>query len=72
MMGQFDVFANIIPGIDDAGCMAGASRLPNDAGLVYKVLGTETQPVKAEVLAFWDLVRREVVGVPAPAPRPWG
>jgi len=88
VMGEFDVVANVIlvtppghaakifertiPGTDDAGCMAGASRLPNDAGLVYKVLGTETQPVKAKVRAFWDLVRREVTGVPAPAPRPWG
>lgn len=56
----------------DAGCVAGASRLPNDAGLVYKVLGMETEPVKAKVSAFWDLVRREVAGAPAPASRPWG
>jgi urease accessory protein len=53
------------------GCMAGASRLPNDAGLVYKVLGTRTQPVQAKVRAFWDAVRREVAGVPAPASRLW-
>jgi urease accessory protein len=53
------------------GCMAGASRLPNDAGLAYKVLGTETRQVKAEIRAFWDLVRLEVPGVPAPALRPW-
>lgn len=87
-MGNYDVLANVIlitppehaakileqvaAGSDDDGCMAGASRLPNDAGLVYKVLGTETQPVKAKVRAFWDLVRREVTGAPAPAPRPWG
>ena len=33
----------------DAGadCVAGASGLPNDAGLVYKLLGMETEPVKA-------------------------
>jgi urease accessory protein len=57
----------------DAGamCMAGASYLPNDAGLIYKVIGTETEPVKAKVRAFWDLVRREVAGAPAPATRPW-
>jgi urease accessory protein len=87
VMGKFDVFANVIlvtpvwhatkiyeqivPGAD-AGCMAGASRLPHDAGLVYKVLGMETEPVKAKLHGFWDLVRREVAGVPAPAPRPWG
>lgn len=57
---------------DDAGCMAGVSRLPNDAGLVCKVLGMETEPVKAKVRAFWDLVRREVTGAPAPASRTWG
>ena len=28
-------------------CAAGASRLPNDAGLIYKVLGMETEPVRA-------------------------
>ena len=56
----------------DGGCMAGASHLPNDAGLVYKVLGMETEPVKAKVRAFWDLVREEVTGAPAPASRPWG
>jgi urease accessory protein len=87
VMGEFDVFANvvvvtpahratkiyeqIIPGAD-GGCLAGASRLPNDAGLVYKVLGTETEPVKAKVRTFWDLVRREVTGAPAPPARPWG
>lgn len=53
------------------GIMAGASRLPNDAGLVYKVLGRETQPVKAKVRAFWDLVRREVWGIRAPQVRSW-
>jgi urease accessory protein len=54
-----------------SGCLAGASRLPHDAGLVYKVLGTETQPVKAQIRAFWDLARREVAGAPAPASASW-
>lgn len=67
------IFEQVASGADaGAGCMAGASRLPNDAGLVYKVLGMETEPVKARVLAFWDLVRREVTGAPAPASRTWG
>jgi urease accessory protein len=55
-----------------AGCVAGASHLPNEAGLVYKVLGMETEPVKAKVRAFWDLVRREVAGAAVPAARLWG
>jgi urease accessory protein len=42
--------------------VAGAGRLPHDAGLVYKVLGMETEPVQAKVAAFWALVRSEVAG----------
>jgi urease accessory protein len=60
-------------GIDAAaGCMAGADRLPGDAGLIYKVLGKETEAVMAKVRAFWSLVRQEVVGAPIPKPHPWG
>jgi urease accessory protein len=67
------IFEQVIAGPDaDADCVAGASRLPNDAGLGYKVLGKETEPVKAKVRAFWGLVRREVAGAPIPVIRPWG
>jgi urease accessory protein len=67
------IFERVVSGADaDSECMAGASRLPNGAGLAYKVLGTETEPVTAKVRAFWDLVRREVVGAPVPSPRLWG
>ena len=71
------IFEQVVAGADgdgdgDADCVAGASRLPNDAGLVYKVLGKETEPVKAKVRAFWGLVRREVAGAQIPAARPWG
>jgi urease accessory protein len=66
------IFEQIVPGADiSAGCVAGASRLPNDAGLVYKVLGMETGPVKAKVRAFWGLVRQQVTGAPIPSARPW-
>lgn len=61
-----------IAGADAAtACFSGASRLPNDAGLVFKVLGMETEPVKAKVRELWSLVRREVLGVPIPAMRMW-
>jgi urease accessory protein len=67
------IFEQVVPGADaSAECVAGASRLPNDAGLVYKVLGMETEPVKAKIRAFWDLVRQQVLGAPIPAARPWG
>lgn len=41
---------------------AGASRLPNDAGLTFKVLGQESEPVRAKVRDFWSIVRKTVTG----------
>ncbi|HEV2259887.1 MAG TPA: urease accessory protein UreD [Streptosporangiaceae bacterium] len=67
------IFEQVVPGADaSTDCVAGASRLPNEVGLVYKVLGMETEPVKAKVRAFWALARRQVLGAPVPAARPWG
>ena len=67
------IFEQVVPGADASrDCVSGASRLPNEAGLVYKVLGMETEPVKAKVRAFWALVRQQVLGAPIPAARPWG
>lgn len=87
VMGRFNVFANvilvtprhnaeriferIIPGAD-ADCLAGACRLPHDAGLSYKVIGPETEPVKSMIRAFWEIVRQEVAGAAIPATRLWG
>ncbi len=49
-------------------CAAGASRLPNDAGLVYKVVGMDRESVQAQVRTFWARVRYAVKGRPlAPA-----
>ena len=67
------VFEHVVPGFDpDIGCVAGASRLPNDAGLVFKVLGNETEPVKTKIHEFWNLVRRQATGAPVPERRLWG
>ena len=86
-MGRFDVLANVTlvtprrhadrifeqaEASADTECMTGASRLPNAAGLSYKVIGTETAPVRSRVRAFWALVRQEVAGAPVPSPRLWG
>ncbi|WP_170984314.1 urease accessory protein UreD [Rhodoligotrophos defluvii] len=61
------LFAEIEPVIDETlGWAAGASRLPGEAGLIYKVLGMETQLVRTKVRAFWSLVRQQVKGVPVP------
>jgi len=43
---------------------AGVSRLPNNAGLVFKVLGQETESVQAKVREFWSIVRQTVTGAP--------
>lgn len=45
---------------------AGITRLPNGCGLIYKVLGMETQPVKRLIRDFCSLVRMEVKGKPLP------
>ncbi|MBX7073837.1 MAG: urease accessory protein UreD [Pirellulales bacterium] len=55
----------------EEGWAAGASRLPNDAGLIYKVLGAEAHLVKARVREFWSRVRPIVAGAAVPAEFPW-
>ena len=86
VLGGFDVLANVMVVTPPAAAAAvleqvvpsiggeladGASRLPNDAGLVYRVLGMETDPVRHKVRAFWDLVRRTVVGASVPPEFLW-
>ena len=61
------VFERTTPTIDAAGgWAAGASRLPNDAGLVYKVVGSDRETVDGVVRAFWAVVRKEVTGADVP------
>ena len=83
-MGDHDVFGNVIlltpkehadaileevvPGRDGK-VVSGASRLPNDAGLIFKVLGPESEPVKAKVRDFWALVRKAVLDTTIPPVR---
>lgn len=50
---------------------AGITRLPNEAGLLYKVLGEETAPVKKLVREFCSSVRQEIKGKPLPEEFPW-
>lgn len=68
----FDQITSGTSGDFSGGCVAGASWLPNNAGLAYKVLGTRTEPVKAMVRAFWKLTRQEVTGAAIPEARSWG
>jgi urease accessory protein len=53
------------------GLAFGACRLPNDAGLIFKVLGGETAQVKAKVREFWGIARKEVTGAGLPPPFLW-
>jgi urease accessory protein len=53
------------------GVAHGACRLPNEAGLIYKVLGRETLQVKDKVREFWGIVREEVTGAAIPPPYFW-
>ncbi|WP_241249153.1 urease accessory protein UreD [Rhodococcus sp. X156] len=56
----------------DGRVVCGASVLPHQAGLVFKVLGTETEPVHAAIREFWRLVRHEVLDQPIPDKPLWG
>jgi urease accessory protein len=88
VMGEFDVFGNVIlltprryadrifeqiPAVVNRTekWAAGASRLPNDAGLLYKVVGMEVAPVRAKIREFWAVVRPEVVGARIPREFAW-
>ena len=53
------------------GVAHGACRLPNDAGLVYKVLGRETGRVKEKVREFWAVAREEITGAAVPTGFYW-
>src|SRR5262249_23148753 len=53
------------------GLAFGACRLPNDAGLIFKVLGRETAQVKSKVREFWSLVHQEIIGATLPPPYLW-
>jgi urease accessory protein len=54
-----------------AGVAFGACRLPNDAGLIFKVLGRETTQVKTKVREFWEVARKVVIGAGIPSPFLW-
>jgi urease accessory protein len=88
VMGEYDIFANVVvmtppqharalhaalPAVrhKTEGWMAGPSMLPHEAGLIYKVLGRDTETVKRLVRAFASAVRERVKGVPLQAEFPW-
>ncbi len=50
---------------------AGITHLPNDAGLLFKVLGMEPDPVRHVVRTFCSTVRQAVKGKKVPEDFPW-
>ncbi|HEY2818313.1 MAG TPA: urease accessory protein UreD [Casimicrobiaceae bacterium] len=55
------IFAATPPRLEPGeGWAAGATRLPNEAGLTYKVVGAERETVQSKVSEFCARVRREV------------
>ena len=55
----------------DDGAACGVSRLPNDAGLIFKVLGHDCEPVRARIRQLWAVIRGQVMGGPVPEPFRW-
>ena len=61
------LFEKAAPTYDEAAGVAfGASRLPNEAGLIVKVLGMESAPVVAALRVFWAEARQAVTGAGLP------
>lgn len=66
------IYQRITPFMDrDKNLSAGITRLPNESGLLCKVLGMEAGPVKKNVREFCSIVRQVVKGKPLPPEFPW-
>ena len=66
------IYAETKPYIDREHKIAvGITTLPNDAGLLFKVLGIKSESVKAMVREFVSRVRMAVKGKPLPEEFPW-
>lgn len=66
------LFELAAPLYDEAeGIAFGASRLPNDAGLIVKALGMESAPVVAALRAFWGRARKAATGAALPVKFLW-
>ena len=85
-MGDFDVFGNVFvltspenaeaiwsqtPARFEQDLAAGLGRLPNEAGLAYKILARETAPVAEMIRQFWRTVRQVVKNAPVMEAPSW-
>ncbi|MBD5306693.1 MAG: urease accessory protein UreD [Bacteroides sp.] len=67
-----EIYRKVEPFFDKENKIAvGITHLPNQAGLLFKVLGMEPSPVKAQVREFCSKVRMAIKGVPVPPEFPW-
>lgn len=67
-----ELYARTEPFIDrEARLACGITRLPNDAGLLFKILGMELGPVKKLARKFCSDAREVVKGRPLPPEFPW-
>ncbi|WP_225333233.1 urease accessory protein UreD [Halomicrobium urmianum] len=55
--------------VADREARAGATRLPNDAGVAVRALGDRAETVTDALHAAWDRARRELIDAPAPEGR---
>lgn len=67
-----EIYARTPAFIDrDKTLAAGITKLPNDAGLLYKVIGNDSGTVRRMVREFCSTVRQAVCGIPVPEEFPW-
>ena len=55
--------------VTDAEARAGATELPNGAGVAVRALGDRAETVQTTLHAAWDRARRELLDAPAPSGR---
>lgn len=61
------LFDRVTPAFDAENEIAyGASRLPNDAGIIFKVLSMESAPAMAKIREFWSEAREIAAGHKVP------
>lgn len=49
----------------------GATQLPNESGIIFKVLGVDSPKTKMAVRYFWQIAREEILGISLPKPFLW-
>lgn len=67
-----DILARIEAHYDaDEKLAYGATLLPNDAGIIFKVLGNDSTDVKMVIRDFWRIAREEILGISVSEPFLW-